>query len=144
MLTEICNYLKNWFEDHKYIGYITIADGTISCGSAEIDIKEGQFFRVIGSVRSDGVYEYGEDDLADEAFYGAIWTMRVPSDVISLSADIDDWMDKYGGAEGVANSPFQSESFGGYSYSKNSGSEGSAAGSWQSVFGSRLSRYKKI
>ena len=148
MLTEICNYLKNWFSNEHYIGAIAITNGIIRCNSKLVEIAEGQYFRVIGSILSDGVYKYGTDTLDDEEFTGAVWLMRVPADVIAIAAEVTEWMEKYGGADSSANSPYNSESFGGYSYSKSSGgsSDGSAdlAPAWAKAYGARLSRYKKI
>ena len=112
-----------------------------------IEIADGQYFRIIGSILSDGVYKYGTDELADEEFDGAIWLMRVPTDVIAITGEISEWMEKYGGVDSTANSPYNSESFGGYSYSKSSGGNAESASSgpaWASAFGSRLARYKKI
>ena len=152
MLSEICLYLKNWFDFNqpKYIGRFKIAKNTISyLGGKDMDIQENQYFRIVGSVFNDGVYK--NDDnlvLVDEEFTGDVWLMAVPDAVISLSAEIDDWQAKYGGVDSENMSPYQSESFGGYSYSKSSGgntdASGSSVGTWQSVFGARLRRYKKI
>ena len=145
MLTEICNYLKNWFSDERYIGDIQIRNGLIFCNEKKVDIAEGQYFRIIGSVASDAVYKYGEAELSDETFIGAVWLMRVPVDVINLAGEIAAWVEKYGGVDSAAMSPYNSESFGGYSYSKSSGGDGSdSASSWESVFKARLARYKKI
>lgn len=146
MLTEICNYLKNWFSNEKYIGYIRISDGAFYCNDSKIDIAEGQYFRIIGSLLLDGVYKYGTDILLDEGFNGAIWLMRVPADVISLTAEISAWMEKYGGIDSMSNSPYNSESFGGYSYSKSSGgsSEASTTPAWAAIYGARLARYRRI
>lgn len=144
MLTEICNYLKNWFSDERYVGYVKISDGTIFCNDKELYIAEGRYFRIIGSMVSDAVYKYG-DELTDEEFIGAVWLMRVPADVIALDEEITAWVAKYGGVDSPALSPYNSESFGGYSYSKSSASDGAdAPGSWESVFKARLARYRKL
>lgn len=143
MLTEICNYLKNWFCDEKYIGYIQIVDGFLYCKNERINIEEGQYFRIIGSVSSDAVYQYGVDTVADQRFNGAVWLMRVPADLIALDAQIAAWMAKYGGADSEAMSPYNSESFAGYSYSKSSGQDGSS-GSWETAYGPQLARYRRI
>ena len=85
--------------------------------------------------------------LVDEVFIGGVWLMAVPRDFLNLVADIEAWNDKYGGVDSAAQSPFSSESFGGYSYSKGSsgsGSGGGAAITWQNNFRSRLNRWRKI
>lgn len=147
MLTEICNYLRNWFCDERHIGYVRISDGDIYCNDAKLNIADGQYFRIVGSLLSDGVYKYGVDQLGDEGFQGAVWLMRVPSDVIALSEEIAAWVEKYGNLDSEAMSPYSSESFGGYSYSKSVGvsEDGSSdASSWQSVFKARLARYRRL
>lgn len=142
MLTLICNYLNNWFSNEKYIGNIHIANGVFYLNSQQINISDGQYFRIVGSLASDAVYKYGTDELEDEDFDGAIWLMRVPPDVVDIAAELKEWMDKYG-ADSAAYSPFNSETFGGYSYSKGTSASGGAIG-WQGVFASRLARYKKL
>lgn len=147
MLSQICLYLKNWFDYNqpKFFGKFSIEDGQLNIAD---DIQEGQYYRIAGSVFNDGVYKRGEETLAAETFEGAVWLMAVPGDVIALSKDIEDWQAKYGSLDNENMSPFQSESFGGYSYSKASGGDSSHTGAsvptWQGVFGARLRRYKKI
>lgn len=107
-------------------------------------IQDNQYFRIVGSVFNDGVHQYtSELELTDETFTGAIWLMAIPKDVIDLATEISDWKEKYAD---TVNSPFQSESFGGYSYSKASGgsSSGSSGPTWQSVFAKRLNEWRKI
>lgn len=141
-MTELCQNLKNWFEIDVKSGKFTIKDGV-----PEVDfLLDGQYYRLVGSVFSDGVHKFLEDKLTDEVFTGEIWRMAIPPDVISLAADINDWIDKYGAA---VNSPYSSESFGGYSYalsqSAGSGSDATSAGmNWQAKFRSRLNRWRKL
>jgi len=147
MLSEICSFLNNWFDWNMshYYGTFTISEGVLSIAE---DIKENQYYRIIGSVFNDGVYKHGEEELVDETFEGAIWLMAIPQDVISLAGEIKAWQEKYGGVDSENMSPFQSESFGGYAYTKASGGSASGSGSsvptWQGVFADRLRRYKKI
>lgn len=150
MLTELCQELRNWFEKDKYFGTFTIEGGQLADGSM---LQDGQYFRIVGSVFNDGVHKYEpnnaeREDLHDEVFEGAIWAMAVPPTVIALSEKISAWMGKYGGADSSAMSPFQSESFGGYSYSKGSTGSSSFGGSsvptWKSVFADELNRWRKI
>lgn len=147
MLYDICLYLKNWFDfgQRKFFGEITIEDGQFEEMS---EIQDGQYYRIVGSVFNDDVYKRGEETLTDEVFSGAIWLMAVPQDIIKLEAEIKAWEAKYMTADSAAMSPFQSESFGGYSYSKASGgtneTTGSSVPTWQGVFGAKLRRYKKI
>ena len=141
MLEQILDYIHNYFERDIVDGSFTISDG-----SAVLDfLQDGQYFRIYGSVFNDGVYRYPANDLTDETFTGQIWAMAVPPAVIALVDEITAWIDKYGDA---MNSPYQSESFGGYSYSKGSGQNSSNNSSnpadWRVVFGSRLNHWRKI
>lgn len=144
MLNQICAEIKNYFSynEDKIIGDFQIVDGIIT---PSISIQNGQYYRIIGSVFNDGVHKYGdvEDVLTDESsFHGAVWLMRVPQDLIELADEIKDWQSKN---EDVLASPYQSESFGGYSYSKaTSGSVGGGSYSWKDAFASRLNHYRKI
>ena len=137
VLTEMCEYLNNYFGVKKIEGTFVIADGSL-----EVDgLKDGQYFRIMGSTFNNGVHLCPENDLTDEEFKGSVWLMAVPQTVISLAADIAAWQAKFGQATSDAMSPFNSESFSGYSYSKNSAG---GAMSWQDAFASRLSKYRKL
>lgn len=142
MLSEVCKELNNWFCVKMYFDTFTIEDGTLAVD----DLQDDQYFRIVGSVFNDGVYQYPATGLKDETFEGAVWAMAIPAEVIALSTEIDEWKEKYAGVDSVAMSPFQSESFGGYSYSKASGvgDSGNTAGDWRSVFGSRLDNWRKV
>lgn len=142
-MTGVFQYLRNWFDRNqpKFHGEFTISNGELV---GDFGIKTGQFYRIIGSALNDGVYKYGENDLEDETFTGSIWLMAVPKDVRSLITEIEMWQEKYGGVDSENMSPYTSESFGGYSYSKASGSATSSVPTWQSVFADRLERYKKL
>lgn len=157
MLTELCQELKNWFNRNQPIieGTFVINNGQIffSSGDLLIPMSEkgllfDQYYRIIGSVFNDGVHQYKESsdsELKNETFDGSVWFMAVPPAVLALNSDIDSWITKYGDA---SQSPYSSESFGGYSYSKTSG--GPANGSpnfgstWQGVFKHRLNRWRKL
>ena len=148
MLTQICQYLKNWFvrkPSDILLGEFTIEGGQLSVAD---HIETNRYYRIVGSVFNDGVYKHdGKEKLTDETFEGGVWLMAVPKDVIDLAAEITAWQAQYGGVDSENMSPFQSESFGGYSYTKKSGGSGSADGSapsWQSIFADRLRRYKKL
>lgn len=144
-LTKICEYLNNYFARNKEQGSFTIANGAIVNMPASLKLKEGQYFRILGSDLNDGVYVYPVTGLKDETFDGALWSMAVPVTVIDLVADIDEWLSLYGGADSPANSPFNSESFGNYSYSKGSSVTGSSSvNTWQSAFGARLAPYRRL
>ena len=105
---------------------------------------DGQYFKISGSLFSDGVYKYPASDLLDEEFSGEVWALAVPSAVVSLSQEIDDWVTVN---DAILKSPYTSESFGGYSYSKpaaGGGSGGSGGVTWESVFADRLREWRKV
>lgn len=141
MLEQILDYIHNYFERDIVDGSFAISDGSVMLDFLQV----GQYFRICGSVFNDGVYKYPASGLIDETFTGEIWAMAVPPAVIALADEITAWIDKYGDA---MNSPYQSESFGGYSYSKGSGQNSSNNSSnpadWRVVFGSRLNHWRKI
>ena len=144
MLTELFQYLRNWFVKTKYFGGFSINNNTVTFSDgSSVSLVEGQYFRIIGSLLNDGVYKYGDTDLQDETFEGSVWSMAVPPAVASLITEILEWSEA--NSEAI-NSPYQSESFGGYSYTKAGGSSASSTGeiSWQSQFAARLSPWRKI
>ena len=138
MLTEICAELRNYFEvpNGRHFGTFTISGGSI----APLDfLQEGQYFRIVGSVFNDGVFQYPAASLTDEVFEGAVWAMAVPPTLIALSAEIEEYCNSDAGKA----SPYTSESFGGYSYTKATDSNGAPVG-WQKAFASRMSRWRKL
>lgn len=150
MLTQICQYLHNWFNRKPdgtmypiYNGTFTIANGALE----DVELAEGQYFRIIGSLFNDGVH-CTTDTLTNETFSGTIWAMGIPPAVVQLATEISDWQAQYGGTDSPAMSPYQSESFAGYSYSKgNSNSSASSdAGDtgWQAAYATRLAPWRKI
>lgn len=150
-MTEICQYLKNWFDrdQKKWRGKINITGSAITCDNKPVALQSGQYYRIIGSLFNDGVHVLAEtDQLTNEEFTGVIWSMAVPPDFASLVGEIEAWQAKYGNPDSYALSPYNSESFGGYSYTKSNGSSGSlnngGAGTWQGTFAKRLSMWRKI
>lgn len=147
MLTEICAELRNYFSspDDRIIGKFSVVDGAVT---PAVTLEDEQYYRIVGSVFNDGVHKKG-DTLTDEGvFSGAIWKMRVPQSVLDLASEIVAWQAENGSVQSANMSPFTSESFGGYSYSKSSGgSSGGGAGSsavtWQTMFAKRLNPYRK-
>ena len=139
MLTEICAELRNWFvvPDGVHIGTYTISGGSI----APLDfLQEGQHFRIVGSVFNDGVYQYPATSITDEVFEGAVWAMAVPPTLVALSAEIEE----YNNSDVGKPSPYASESFGGYSYTKFTDGNGGDGSRWQKAFASRLNKWRKL
>ena len=145
-LDVLCAELNNYFiKDMSaiHLGNFEVRDGMVS----PLDfLKQGQYFRIVGSDLNDGVYLYnGESmDLKDEVFNGAIWAMSVPPIVLALAADIDEWRAKNEALDSENMSPYISESFDGYSGTKAGNSKGGTATGWQSQFADRLKPYRRL
>lgn len=144
---KVCSYLRNWFNRNQpyYSGTVTITNGALS---ETYGLKAGQYFRIVDSSKNDGVYKYPVTTLNDETFNGSIIGMSIPLPVLEIMKKIEAWETKYADVNGVNMSPFNSESFGGYSYSKSSGGAGDStkdkSGTWQGAFGAELQPWRKI
>lgn len=138
MLEHVLRYIKNWFvlPDGKHYGTFSVNGGNLYLPF----LKGGQYFRVIGSVFNDGLHKYGDGEvLVDETFTGCVWALAVPATIVALAEEIDDWNQK--NAQAVSG-PYQSESFGGYSYTLKA--DTSAVTSWVGVFSDRLNLWRKF
>lgn len=135
MLEQVLAYLNNWFLVDIYEGTFTIQDGGITLPF----LQNGQYFRIIGSVFNDGLHQYPAADLIDEEFSGTVWALAIPKAVVRATEEMTAWEAKNGA---TVSGPYQSESFGGYSYSKAAGSSGGTMTVFD-AFASRLSTYKK-
>ena len=138
MLTEICAELRNYFEvpNGRHFGKFEISGGIITPSDF---LQDGQYFRIVGSVFNDGVYQYPATSLTDEVFEGAVWAMALPPSLIALTAEIEE----YNKSDAGKASPYTSESFGGYSYTKATDASGAPI-SWQKAFASRLNKWRKL
>lgn len=147
MLEEVLRYVNNRFDRDAYgnsygvkAGAFDVVDGSLEL----VGVPDGQYFWVEGSVLNDGLHRYPADDMEDETFEGRVVLLRVPRAVVELAEDIDYWC--YQNAAAI-DSPLKSESFGGYSYTVESGGafgDGLPAAAWQAHFGARLRPYRKL
>lgn len=137
MLERVLLNLRNWFDTEHYFDTFTIEGGSIELPF----LVDGQYFRVIGSIFNDGLHRYPATNLINETFTGAVWALSIPSAVVQLAEEINEWQKKNGKA---AESPYQSESFGGYSYSKATDSKTGGAVTWERAFSSQLKEWRKI
>lgn len=139
MLEQVLRHLNNWFLVDTHDGTFTVENGSITLPF----LQTNQYFRICGSVFNDGLHLYPAVDLMDETFTGTVWALAVPKAVVTLSIDIAAWEEKNG--EAVL-SPYTSESFGGYSYTKASGGKAdtSAVTGWQDAFKGRLNDWRKL
>jgi len=142
MIEQICAFIHNFFVAKTYTGTFTISGGALTVDGLVV----GQYIYIKGSRFNDGVCQYGVDELTDETFEGEVWDMRPPRAFVQLAGEIENWVTKYGD---TVSGPYQSESFGGYTYSLKtgtnaSGGQDSNAGSWQGVFRSQLNQWRKL
>lgn len=142
MLEQVCAEIRNYFtqESDKHSGTYSVVSGAVT---SLPPLYDGQYYRITGSNRNDGVYCHGIDDMAllDEEFTGQIWVMKVPKAFMQLCNDIQAWTAAHASA---LDSPYISESYSGYAYTKGSNaSGGGGAYSWQDHFARRLNPYRK-
>jgi hypothetical protein len=129
MLQKILTHIHKWFTVSIETDTFTIADGSIDCQP----LQNGQYFRITGSVFNDGLHQWPAENLIDETFEGNVWALAVPNEIIELSNEIAEWVSAHPENE------FTSESFGGYSYSKDA-----TKSTWQGAFASQLRAFKKV
>ena len=150
MLTEICQYLRNWFDYDaahnrlkSWSGTFTISDGELI--NADIELLEEQYCRIMGSILNDGVHIYPFEDLRDETFTGTIQSMAIPQALINI---VDEASAEYATNKDQIESPYQSESFGGYSYTLKAGSDAGGSGGELGYilqhYAARLAPWRKI
>lgn len=138
MLTELCAEVRNYFckESDIHFGKYEISGGSILPLAF---LKEGQYFRIVGSALNDGVYKYPTSELADESFEGAVWAMNVPPSFIALA----DKIKAFNESETGKPSAYTSESFGGYTYSRATNGKGGVA-TWRTFYEVDLKKYRRI
>lgn len=140
MLESVLRHLKNWFlvPDGIHHGTFVVKEGRITLPF----LSEGQYYRIIGSVFNDGLHKYGSESFErEETFCGTVWVLAVPKAVEDLAAEIGAWYEKNGDA---SLSPYQSESFGGYSYTKDRDGNNGISVTWEVAFRSRLNPFRKV
>lgn len=138
-LFELLMHLRNFFPGMKWQFFgEEITEKRLSLPGLE----NGDYYLIEGSRRNDGIHVYGNQDLRNEVFSGTVTEICVPDALLNLLDEINQWQEKNG--EAVAN-PYQSESFGGYSYTKANVSNGNGESmSWKTAFGPRLRAWRKL
>ena len=141
MLDKILHELGWYKRPNQYVTHIEFGKFMIEGGNIVPSkfLSENDYIRIVGSKWNDGLHQYPDVNLTDETFEGAIWVMRVPSAVITLASKIEE----YEKSDMGKSSPFTSESFGGYSYTKATDANGVLL-SWKSVFKDELSPWRMI
>ena len=142
MLTELLGELHNWFDRARYPGTFTVENGRIALPF----LREGQYYRILGSIFSDGVHRYGheaEDELTDEVFTGSVWALAVPKEVVDLASQIRSWQESYGE---TTLSPVTGESLtvNGYSYTAATSGAAREKMTWRDAFAGPMRRWKKV
>lgn len=138
MLEQVLLSLRNWFVADKRTGRVRIEGGSL-VPPAGLDLKDGQYIRITGSTFNDGLHRWPCTDMTDEEFVGTVWALAVPRAVIDLADEIEAWQTEH--AEELG-SPYASESFGGYSYTR-VGGDGSPI-TWRQQFKARLDPWRKL
>lgn len=140
MLESVLRHLKNWFlvPDGIHHGTFVVKEGRIALPF----LHEGQYYRIIGSVFNDGLHKYGAESFEkEETFVGTVWALAIPKAVEDIATEIGAWNEKNGT---TALGPYQSESFGGYSYTKATDNINGGAVTWEGAFRSRLNPFRKV
>lgn len=143
MITEVCAEIRNYFSrpEDRHIGRFSVVNGAIFPSL----VLPTDYIRIVGSRMNDGVHRVSDNDLVDEGeFNGAVWIMSPPKAFLDLVKDIARWDAKYGDIDSVAMSPYNSESFGGYSYSKGGGTSSGGALDWKTAFSGKLNVYRRM
>lgn len=159
MLEQVLTYLNNWFVRYTYTGDVTVSeDGAVLAPSEAADVLQpGRWYRILDSDFYDGVYqvpeeqsekeepeeeaEEPEEEEQSETFSCTLWALGVPAGLLNIITEMEAWQAKYGD---VVSGPYQSESFGGYSYSKaGASSSGSGTATVWAQFTDTLAPYKR-
>lgn len=140
MLEEILRTINNWFDRDSLVGTFKVAGGALLLPDGFL--KDGQYLRVIGSTFNDGLHCWPVSDMVDEDFAGEVRALAIPPAVISLSQEIEEWVQSN---KKTLDAPYASESFGGYSYSKE-GASSSQSGStgWRAHFRDQLNQWRRL
>ena len=141
MLDEILRRLGWYRRPNQYVDRIEVRQFTIKDGSITPSdfLEEQDYFRIVGSKRNDGLYQYPNSDLTDEVFDGAVWVMNIPPAVVTLAQAIEE----YAKSDAGKPSAYVSESFGGYSYTKATNSKGVPL-NWEHLHADELNQWRII
>lgn len=149
ILEEVLGSIHNWFvRDTRVVKGCEISNGQLPA-SVTADLMVTQWYRITGSVLNDGLHQHPAADLEDETFDGTIDRLVIPRPLLKVVEEIYDWVEaNKKGAQKALESPYQSESFDGYSYTirtdegPNSASDGLTG--WQAQFSRKLNQWRKI
>lgn len=136
MLYQVMRHIRNFFPGKTQEGDFKIENQSIDLSAF---VLSGQYILIEGSALNDGVYLYDDSmTLLDESFNGRITALNVPKDFLATVKDMEEYV-----ATGKDNSPYTSESFGGYSYTRATNASGDLATVFD-VFRARLNAWRKV
>lgn len=145
MLEQVLGSIHNWFvRDTLSVGECTISDGALP---ASVPIPDGVWYRIRGSYLNDGMHLKGDkgEGLVDETFSGTITTHVIPKPLLAIVDEICQYQERHGES---ASGPYQSESFGGYSYTLKGSSTASGTNApntgWRAAFAGQLNQWRKL
>ena len=149
ILEQILWHIHNWFEREQIpVSTCCIDDGSLPTSITD-QMLDGQWYRIEGSYLNDGLHQNPDTELSDETFNGTITLLAIPKPLLAVAEEISDWVALNRTAtQQAAASPYQSESFDGYSYSirgdltSQNGSGGLTG--WQAAFASQLNPWRKM
>lgn len=148
-LEDILWHIHNWFvRDSIPVRTCCIDDGSLPTSITD-RMLEGQWYRIEGSYLNDGLHQHPDTGLGDETFDGTISLLAIPRPLLRLAERIQDYIDATTEASQKAlRSPYQSESFDGYSYTLKDGSGADSASGglsgWQAEFAGQLNAFRKM
>lgn len=134
----VMRYVNNFFEVSEFSGEFTIADHKLLLPE---ELPADTFIAVKGSLFNDGVHLLNvlHQFKADETFKGVVYILHPPEGFIEICDAIAAYDEKN------PTGAYVSESFGGYSYNRGSGSsETGTASPWQQAFGVALRPYRRM
>lgn len=149
ILEQVLYHIHNWFERESFtVSGCEVVGGSLPESVTDL-MLDGQWYRIEGSYLNDGLHQNPADDLTDETFDGTISLLAIPKALIDIAEEIGEWVDDTSEADKEARrAKFQSESFGGYSYSRMGDSRanmtsGGLSG-WQAAFAGDLNPWRKM
>ena len=132
----------NFFEDGYADAEFTVtANGTLT---PAVGVLDNQYVCIRGSTFHDGVWQMvsgkltrsEDDDFPAESFTGRLWYLHPPGAFLDIVESITAFDQK------TPVTGLQSESFGGYTYTRASGSQGALR--WQEAYSSMLMPYRRM
>jgi len=147
MLERVLSHIHNWFE-RGTSSVAGVSEGSLTPGP---DVPSGAWYRLQGSLLNDGLHLHPADDLVDEEFNGTVTVLAIPRPLLQVVDEISQWVADTAGAEEFARkAKFQSESFGGYSYTlrgdlnASQSADGRSLSGWRAKFAQDLNPWRRI